>query len=377
MRTARSAAVSVTPVAIPSGVGTSYGITTKRIYRAATGNTGTVYRFVAEIPLATADYVDVLTDAQLGEVLESEDWDLPPDDLRGILALPNGVMVGFSKNQLCLSAQNHPHAWPIIYRLNVDTDIVGLGNVDTTVVIGTESFVYVASGSDPAAYSMNKFEVPQAASSKNSFAYLAGIGVTFAGPDGLMAVAGVGQVRNLTDSVFTREQWQALNPTSMHAVSHNDIYWLFWQSGSNSGCYAIDMKPTGFGVVTGWSALWGAAASPAGATSFVARNQATSPSSALVITSSSSSRRTATAWRRPSTTTATAPAPTSSAPATTPPATQTGILSTITCLAAVAIAIRPEAHWRSIDMPATVTGRPARRPAVRPIVACTPCWSVM
>ena len=239
-----------TPVAIPSGVGTSYGITTKRIYRAATGNTGTVYRFVAEIPLATADYVDVLTDAQLGEVLESEDWDLPPDDLRGILALPNGVMVGFSKNQLCLSAQNHPHAWPIIYRLNVDTDIVGLGNVDTTVVIGTESFVYVASGSDPAAYSMNKFEVPQAASSKNSFAYLAGIGVTFAGPDGLMAVAGVGQVRNLTDSVFTREQWQALNPTSMHAVSHNDIYWLFWQSGSNSGCYAIDMKPTGFGVVT-------------------------------------------------------------------------------------------------------------------------------
>ena len=239
-----------TPVAIPSGVGTSYGITTKRIYRAATGNTGTVYRFVAEIPLATADYVDVLTDAQLGEVLESEDWDLPPDDLRGILALPNGVMVGFSKNQLCLSAQNHPHAWPIIYRLTVDTDIVGLGNVDTTVVIGTESFVYVASGSDPAAYSMNKFEVPQAASSKNSFAYLAGIGVTFAGPDGLMAVAGVGQVRNLTDSVFTREQWQALNPASMHAVSHNDIYWLFWESGSNRGCYAIDMKQTGFGVVT-------------------------------------------------------------------------------------------------------------------------------
>ena len=239
-----------TPVAVPSGVGTSYGITTKRIYRAATGNTGTVYRFAAEIPLATADYVDVLTDAQLGEVLESDDWDLPPDDLRGILALPNGVMVGFSKNQLCLSAQNHPHAWPIIYRLTVDTNIVGLGNVDTTVVIGTESFVYVASGSDPAAYSMNKFEVPQAASSKNSFAYLAGIGVTFAGPDGLMAVAGVGQVRNLTDVVFTREQWQALNPPSMHAVSHNDVYWLFWESGSNRGCYAIDMKPTGFGVVT-------------------------------------------------------------------------------------------------------------------------------
>ena len=34
--------------------------------------------------------------------------------------------------------------------------------------------------------------------------------------------------------------------------------------------------------------------------------------------------------------------------------------STMTCLAAVAIAIRPEAHWRSMVWAATVTGQPAR-----------------
>ena len=242
-------ATVTTPTAIPSGISAGYGITTKRIYRAATGNTGTVYRFVAEIPLTQADYVDTLTDAELGEVLQSDNWDLPPDDLRGILALPNGVMAGFSKNQLCLSEQNHPHAWPVAYRLNTDTKIVGIGNVDTTVVIGTESFVYVASGNDPANYSMNKFEVPYAASSKNSFAYLTGTGVVFAGPNGLMAVQGIGQVVNLTETVFTRRQWQALSPSTMHAVSHNNIYWLFWESGSNRGCYALDMKSTGFGVV--------------------------------------------------------------------------------------------------------------------------------
>ena len=93
--------------------------------------------------MATATYEDTLTDAQLGEVLESTGWDLPPDDLEGILALPNGIMVGFRRNQLCLSAQNRPHAWPPLYRLNTDTDIVGIANVDTTVVIGTKSFVYV------------------------------------------------------------------------------------------------------------------------------------------------------------------------------------------------------------------------------------------
>ena len=243
-------ATVTTATSLPSGIDSSYGIVTKRIYRAATGNTGTAYLFVAEIALATADYVDVLTDAQLGEVLQSTDWTLPPDDLRGILALPNGVMAGFSKNQLCLSAQNNPHAWPVANRLTTDTDIIGIGNVDTTVVIGTKSFVYIASGTDPAAYSMSKFEIPQAASSKNSFAYLANIGVVFSGPDGLMAVQGVGQVKNLTESVFTREQWQALGPSSMRAVSYNDIYFLFWEFGSNRGCYAIDMKANGFGIVT-------------------------------------------------------------------------------------------------------------------------------
>ena len=59
----------------------------------------------------------------------------------------------------------------------------------------------------------------------------------------------------------------------------------------------------------------------------------------------------------------------------TPPATHTSIRSTITCLAAVAIAISPLAHCRSMLIPATVTGRPARKAAVRPMVACTPCCS--
>ncbi len=167
-------------------------------------------------------------------------------------------MVGFRRNQLCLSAQNRPHAWPPLYRLNTDTDIVGIANVDTTVVIGTKSFVYVATGNDPAVYSMSKFEVPYAAVAKASFAYLTGVGVVFAGTDGLMAVTGVGQARNLTDAVFTLRQWKDLDPTTIRAVQHNDIYWLFARPPEQGGsgtpgqtykAYALDMKANGFGVV--------------------------------------------------------------------------------------------------------------------------------
>lgn len=235
-----------TPTDAPTGTDSDYAITTKRIYRGASGASGSLFLFVTEIPLNQADYVDSLPDTELGPALESEDWDLPPSDLRGILALPNGVMVGFRRNQLCFSAQNRPHAWPVRYRLNTDTDIVGIGNIDTTVVIGTKSFPYAASGNDPAAYSMVKFEVPQACVSKRSIAYLTAIGVVFASPDGLMAVSGVGQVRNLTESIFTRAQWQALAPDTILGIAHDDVYHFFYST--NAG-FALDMKASGFGLI--------------------------------------------------------------------------------------------------------------------------------
>lgn len=241
-----------TATAIPSGISSEYGIATKRIYRAATGNTGTVFRFVAEIDLATETYEDVLTDAQLGEVLESEEYDLPPDDLRGIRILPNGVMAGFSKNQLCLSAQNRPHAWPVGNRLTVDTYIVAISNIDTTVVVGTESFVYSASGNDPSAYSMSQPGARQACVSKRSMQYMNDqVGVVFASPDGLMAMTGPTTVRNVTEGVFTRRQWQDLVPETIQAAVHDDIY--FFSYGTNSsasgGMFMLDLKASGFGLV--------------------------------------------------------------------------------------------------------------------------------
>ncbi len=240
-----------TPTGLPTGISTEWGIESKRIYRAVTGATGSIFKFVAEIDLATASYVDSLADDQLGEELESEGWELPPEDLEGILALPNGIMVGFRRNQLCFSAQNRPHAWPVAFRLNTDTDIVGIGNIDTTVVVGTKSFPYLAIGSAPDAYSMTKLEVPQACVSKLSIAYLVGIGVVMASPDGYIAVSGAGQVRNLTDAVFTRKQWQALVPESIVAKAHDDVlhFWFTRSSGESPGGYMLDMKANGFGVV--------------------------------------------------------------------------------------------------------------------------------
>ena len=47
----------------------------------------------------------------------------------------------------------------------------------------------------------------------------------------------------------------------------------------------------------------------------------------------------------------------------TPAPTATSIPSTMICLAAMATAIRPDAHWRSTVVPGTVTGSPERSAA--------------
>lgn len=242
-----------TPIVPPSGVSDEYEIETKRIYRAVTGATGSIFRFVAEIPLSQADYVDTLTDAQLGEALESEGWELPPDDLRGILALPNGIMVGFRRNQVCFAVQNRPHAWRVADRAVTDTDVVAIGAIDTTVVIGTKSFPYVAQGntSDSYATGMAKLEVPQACVSKRGLTYVSGLGVVFPSPDGYMAITGVSAPVNITRAFFTRKQWQALVPESIFAVPHDDVLHFFFDTGPSTarGGYMADLKPDGFGLV--------------------------------------------------------------------------------------------------------------------------------
>lgn len=232
-------------------------VETKRIYRAVTGVTGTSFQFVAEIALATASYSDTLLDSQLGEVLATDNWDPPPSDLRGILALPNGVMAGFSKNELCFSVQNFPHAWPVAYRLSTDYDIVGIGNIDTNVVIVTKTFPYLAAGNDPANYSMSKLELPQGGVSKRSIAYMKGVGVIYASPDGLVAVSGNGGARIITGQMFSRKEWQALNPSSIIATVHDNRYFGFYDDGTNTPAgFAIDEDPDGFGKISlGFHAL--------------------------------------------------------------------------------------------------------------------------
>ena len=245
--------VSVTvKTATSHGFDAGYGINAKRIYRAVSGATGDVFMFVAEIALATADYVDELDDSEIsnpGVVLETEDWDLPNEDMEGIIVLPNGTMAGFFENQLCFCVVGRPHAWPIKWRLTTDSKIVAISNIDNTIVIGTETFVYTATGTLPENYTMSKPGAAQACVSKPSMTYLDNFGVVFASPDGMQVCSGsAANVLNATRVIFDKPQWEALTPSSVRSAVYDGVLFI-WVTGTtpDSG-YAIDTNREGWGL---------------------------------------------------------------------------------------------------------------------------------
>lgn len=237
----------------PTGADAEHGITYKQIYRAVSGASGTAFFFVAQIPLSQADYTDSFDDTVVAEneVLDSEGWDVPLADMEGIIALPNGIMAGFSKNRLCLSVAGHPHAWRVADRHTTDTAIVAIANIDNTIVVGTKRALYTATGTSNDSYTLSAPGVQQACTAKRGMVFLDGVGIVYPSPDGWMACSGsAGLVQNITEGVFSKKQWQALDPSSIVAAVHDGaIFWFSTGQTPDSG-YMLDVRPNGAGLVS-------------------------------------------------------------------------------------------------------------------------------
>ncbi|WP_421353106.1 hypothetical protein [Aeromonas taiwanensis] len=198
-------------------------ITKRRIYRSVSGGGVADYLLVAEIPISQAVLVDSLADGELGAVLETYDYTMPPDSMRGLCQMANGMCAGFAGNSLYLCEPYLPYAWPEKYRLTTEHDIVAIAAIDTTLVIGTKGYPYLAQGVSPASVTTQKLsQLPQACISGRSMVAMDGV-VLYASPDGLVGIgASGGQV--VTEGIITRSQWRAMKPDSMRAWHHEGKY---------------------------------------------------------------------------------------------------------------------------------------------------------
>lgn len=223
--------VTVTIAPPPAG----RNITLWRLYRTNAGANSAAFQGLHEGPIGTLSFLDVFKGSELQEVCPTITWVEPPLNLRGLVGAPNGVMAGFFGNTVCFCEPYIPYAWPVEYQVTVEPPIVGMAVFGQTIFVGTEGTPYFISGADSASMSAQKVESNQACASARSIAAVQG-GVLYASPDGLCLADGNG-VTVVSSGLFSREDWQALNPATMHAVEYEGIYYL----AHGTGCLTFDL----------------------------------------------------------------------------------------------------------------------------------------
>lgn len=201
----------------------NYAVAFKRIYRSQNGTNGNgVYQFVAEIPDSQTTFEDNILGKNLGETLSTLNFVPPPEDMRGLTAMPNGMMAGFSGQDVCFCEPYTPYAWLPEYQLTTDYPIVGLGAFGSSLVVCTTGVPYIVTGVHPSAMTMEKVEIEQSCVSKRSIVSFSG-GVMYASPDGLVYV-GTGGTKIATMGLFTRDEWQALSPSTLSGYYYDGKY---------------------------------------------------------------------------------------------------------------------------------------------------------
>ena len=219
----------------PAAAG-GYNITALRIYRTVTGASTVNYQFVGQVSIdpatgvpTSASFVDNIAVANLGITLSSLLYTPPPAGLKGLVAMPNGVLAGFVGNQVWFCEPYLPHAWPEQYMLTVGVPIVGLGVFGQTLVVCTASNPVLITGSTPGAMSQEKLPLPEPCISKKS---IAGdrFGVLYAGPNGVVSIA-PGQSEIISRPLMTRDEWQEYAPSTMVGVLYQNMYLLFYEIG--------------------------------------------------------------------------------------------------------------------------------------------------
>lgn len=223
--------------AAPGGNGST---TARRIYRGIANQDVFNYFFVKEIANAVTSTTDDVGE-NIGEALITQGWLVPPSDMAGITVMANGICVGFSGYDVCVSEQGVPYAWPYEYRKAADFPIVNCKALGNSTVVGTKGFPYLLSGAAPDQLVLTKIEVPEPCVSKRSMVSMGGY-VAYASQHGLIGIDGGGGVRNLTEGLFSRKEWTTLVPSSIRGYLYNGRYIGFYNTGSVTAGFVFEPR---------------------------------------------------------------------------------------------------------------------------------------
>lgn len=228
---------NITVIPAIGGVATDRNITHINIYRTITSSLGTAtYYFVAQVTIGTTSYNDSIatTTVSVANILKSLYWTPPPEDLEGMVSMPNGMVAGWRGNEVWFCEPYRLHAWPSIYCVSVEYPIVGMGVIGQSLIVCTTGNPYSVSGVNPSTMALSRLAQFEPCLSRSSVVSTP-IGVCYASSNGL-AIASPGAVTIVSREMIGKDDWQSLlSLPTLRATTLNGGYYA-WGS-VRAGCF--------------------------------------------------------------------------------------------------------------------------------------------
>jgi len=217
----------------------NYGINRIRIYRTQAGTSGNAeFFFLREILTATTSEDDaralgtdtLTTNGPAGTT--GRVYLPPPANLKCLTGMWNGMMAGIVGKSVRYCEPGKPYAWPAAFETLMDTQPVALATFQKNLLILTTGKPRLVVGSAPEVLDdtngVGLIAACVSVQSVVSFDH----GAVWATPEGLAYVGTAGDPRILTDGLVLKEDWQALNPSTIVAAQYAGRYMGFYDSGA-------------------------------------------------------------------------------------------------------------------------------------------------
>ena len=234
---------------VPSG---NHQVGKVRVYRTQTGSDQ--FMFLREVAYGTSSTTD--DNRSTGETMASLTWQPPPTNLKCLTALWNGMLAGISGNSVRFCEAYVPYAWPVAYDvIPPNAKPVALGVFGQSLLVLTDGRPLLVSGSGPDSVDQQLLDIPQSCVAPDSVVSM-GTGVAWASDDGL-CFYGSGGAKITTAGLLTREDWQALKPSSVIGQMYEGLYLGSYDDGSGRKGFFIDPgNPKGvFFLDTGYTTM--------------------------------------------------------------------------------------------------------------------------
>ena len=184
-------------------------------------------------------FIDDYTVEGLTQILDTDDYDPPHEDMKGIRLAHNNILIGFFGNELCFSEPSQAHAWPEKYRLKFDEDIVDAVPVAGRILVLTTGYPYLVEGFTPESIRASKMDYFFPCLSKPSVVEMLG-GVAWSTHRGLAIYSPTSGATIVTQSVHSEDTWnQTLDATTLKGHLFEGKYY-----GSHStGAFIYEFDP--------------------------------------------------------------------------------------------------------------------------------------